>query len=61
MFWLISFSVQFTTAEPQGLLDVTGLAFLCHMSRNTYTKYLSFIISIDSISIDLLKVEVVKN
>ncbi len=29
--------------------------------RVTYTKYLGFIISIDSISIDLLKVEVVKN
>ncbi len=29
--------------------------------RVTYTKYLRFIISIDGISIDLLKVEVVKN
>jgi hypothetical protein len=29
--------------------------------KSNNTKYFSFIISIDSISIDLLKVEVVKN
>ncbi len=44
-------------------LRVTGLQADIKKSefRVTYTKYLSFIISIDSISIDLLKVEVVKN